>query len=55
MDLIIRRATLPSHSAGRDRPVDIGIVDGRIEAVEPDLGASGREEIDAAGALVCRA
>ncbi|NRO94938.1 amidohydrolase family protein [Paraburkholderia sp. NMBU_R16] len=52
MDLIIRRAALPSHVAGRDRPVDIGIVGGRIETVEPDLGASGREEIDAGGALV---
>ncbi len=52
MDLIIRRATLPSHIAGRDRPVDVGIVGGRIEAVEPNLSASGHEEIDAAGALV---
>ncbi|CAN7306104.1 amidohydrolase family protein [Trinickia sp. LjRoot230] len=52
MDLIIRRATLPSHAAGRDSPVDIGITGGRIEAVEPHLAASAHEEIDAAGALV---
>jgi cytosine/creatinine deaminase len=52
MDLIIRRAALPSHIAGRDVPVDIGIEGERIAAVEPNLAASAREEIDAAGSLV---
>jgi cytosine deaminase len=52
MDLIIRRAALPSHIAGRDAPVDIGIEGERITAVEPNLPASAREEVDAAGSLV---
>src|ERR1700761_9149478 len=53
MDLIIRRATLPSGAAPQFKePVDIGIDAGRIVAVEPNLSANGREEIDAAGSLV---
>jgi cytosine/creatinine deaminase len=52
MDLIIRRATLTTHIADRDEPVDIGIEGERIVAVEPRLAATAREEIDAAGVLV---
>lgn len=52
MDLIIRRAALPSHVASRDALVDIGIEAGRIAVVEPQLAASAAEEIDAAGSLV---
>ena len=48
MDLIVRQANLAD---GR-RNVDIGVVDGRIVAVEPALGATGREELAAAGCLV---
>jgi cytosine deaminase len=56
MDLIIRRAMLPPSAALQHKPhpqpVDIGIEAGRIVAVEPNLAASAREEIDAAGSLV---
>lgn len=52
MDLIIRRAVLPTHVAGRDAPVDIGIEGERIVAVEPRLAAQAREEIAADGLLV---
>ena len=52
MDLIIRRAALASHVAQRDEPVDIGIEDGRIVAVEPRLPMTARDELDAAGSLV---
>jgi cytosine deaminase len=52
MDLIIRRATLPTHVAGRDAPVDIAIDAGRIIDVAPHLVATAEQEIDADGALV---
>ena len=52
MDLVIRRAVLGHHIAGRDAPVDIAMKGGRIVAVEHDLQASAGQEIDAAGALV---
>ena len=48
MDLIVRRATLKD---GR-RNLDIGIKDGRIVALEPNLEAETGREIDAAGYLV---
>ncbi|HOV58759.1 MAG TPA: hypothetical protein PLN91_12855, partial [Rhodanobacteraceae bacterium] len=48
MDLILRHANLPDG-----RPdVDIGIAEGRIAAVAPQLAASTREEIDVRGRLV---
>src|SRR5687768_3333342 len=47
MDLIIRNARLPD---GGD-PLDIGIADGRIAAVESRLAADG-EELDVGGRLV---
>ncbi|MHB9838557.1 amidohydrolase family protein [Paraburkholderia terrae] len=52
MDLIIRNAVLPRSAPKQNGPVDIGIEGGRIVAVEPNLAASTREEIDAQGALV---
>ncbi len=52
MDLIIRRATLAHHVAGRDALVDIAMEGGRIVAVGPDLQARAGQEIDAAGSLV---
>ncbi len=52
MDLIIRRAALATHQAGRDAPVDIAIDAGRIVAVASNLSAKATDEIDAAGALV---
>lgn len=47
-DLVLRRATLPDGRVG----VDIGIRDGRIAAVEPDLAGEAGAEIDATGRLV---
>jgi cytosine/creatinine deaminase len=51
MDLIVRNANLPD---GRTS-VDIGILDGRIQAVEPALKAKAHDEINAAGNLVAPA
>ncbi|MCP4328337.1 MAG: amidohydrolase family protein [Alphaproteobacteria bacterium] len=48
MDLIVRNATLKDGRTG----LDIGIEDGRIVAVEPNLAASATTEIDATGHLV---
>src|SRR2546429_638198 len=48
MNLLVRNARL----RGRDQLVDIGIEQGRIAAVAPDLAASAAETIDAAGDLV---
>jgi len=53
MDLIIRRAMLPPRVAPQAKhAVDIGIEAGRIVAVEANLAAVARDEIDAAGSLV---
>jgi cytosine deaminase len=48
MDLVIRNTTLPDGRTG----IDIGILDGRIAALAPQLAARGVREIDAAGDLV---
>jgi cytosine deaminase len=48
MDLILRNAALPDGRTG----IDIGVVDGRIAAVQPALEAEAREQIDAGGMLV---
>ncbi|MGX1307009.1 cytosine deaminase [Amorphus suaedae] len=48
MDLILKDARLPGDAG---RSVDIGIADGRIAAIEPDLAAEG-ETIDLGGRLV---
>ena len=48
MDLVIRNARV----RGRTEPVDIGVRDGRIAAVEPRLDAQAGREIDATGRLV---
>ena len=48
MDLVIRNTTLPDGRTG----IDIGILDGRIAALAPQLAARGVHEIDAAGDLV---
>ncbi len=50
MDLILRNARL-AH-APEAPSVDIGVLDGQIVAIEPDLPAAGAE-YDAAGLLVC--
>ncbi|MDA8252370.1 MAG: amidohydrolase family protein [Rhodospirillales bacterium] len=51
MDLILRRARLPEAAADAP-PVDIGVQDGRIVAIAPDLAAEG-PAYDAGGRLVC--
>jgi len=48
MDLIFRRANLPDGRTG----IDIGIEGDRIVAVEPQLQATAREEIDGEGRLL---
>ena len=48
LDLILRNATLPD---GR-RNIDIGVRDGRIVAIAPNLEAEARETLDAQGRLV---
>ena len=48
MDLILKDARLPGDAT---RSVDIGIADGRIAAIEPDLAAEG-ETIELGGRLV---
>jgi len=40
-DLVLRAATLPDRGPGR---LDIGVVDGRIAAIGPDLGPARRDE-----------
>jgi cytosine deaminase len=48
MDLILRGATLPDGRTG----IDIAVKDGKIAAVEANIGARAAREIDAAGRLV---
>lgn len=48
LDLIIRCANLPDGRQG----IDIGIANGRIAAVEPNLQAEAAQSIDATGQLV---
>src|SRR6202453_3314545 len=50
MDLILRNARLAHEPEAP--PVDIGVADGRIAAIEPHLAAKAAE-YDAAGLLVC--
>lgn len=48
MDFVIRNTSLPDGRIG----LDIGIIAGRIEAVQPQLPVRGAQELDVAGALV---
>ncbi|MDD3352196.1 amidohydrolase family protein [Zoogloea sp.] len=48
LDLILRNCSLADGRRG----LDIGILDGRIAALEPSLAARAHEEVDAAGQLV---
>jgi len=50
-DLVVRGGLVVDGSGGEPFEADVGVSDGRIAAVGPDLGA-GREEIDARGKLV---
>ena len=52
-DLLIRGGTVVDPAAGRHGAFDVGIVDGRIAAVEPALdGARAQTTLDATGMLV---
>jgi allantoinase len=46
-DLIVRNGTVVTPSGAV--PADIGVLDGAIAAVEPELGGGAREELDASG------
>ena len=48
LDLVIRNATLPDGRRG----YDIAVQDGRVKELSPSIGATPRNEIDAAGCLV---
>jgi len=48
-DAIVRRGTLPATAGAAPRRADIGIADGRIAAVAPELEGGGAEELDASG------
>ena len=49
--LVIRGGTVVDGSGGEPRDADVGIADGRVAAVGPNL-AAGNEEIDARGKIV---
>lgn len=51
-DLVIRRGTVADGVSDDLKVADIGICNGIIRAVEPDLAGKGIEEIDARGLLV---
>ena len=48
LDLIVRNARLPGAAEARD----IGVQDGRIAEIRPNLAAEAQSEIDAGGQLV---
>ena len=48
MDLVLRNARL----LGRDDVVDVGVSDGRVQALTPSVDAGGGDEIDLEGRLV---
>ena len=49
---MIKGGTVVDGTGGPRRVADVGIVDGRVAAVEADLGTDAAEVIDAAGLLV---
>lgn len=51
-DLLIRGGTVIDPTAAHPRPADVGVVDGRIAAVAPDLVGPADEVVDARGAYV---
>ena len=50
MDLVLRRATLMGGATGGTQ--DIGVVDGRIAEIAPEIATAGREEVDLGGRLL---
>ncbi len=52
-DTVIVNGTLIDPAAGRNGRFDVGVTDGRIAAIAPDLsGAAAKERIDASGQIV---
>jgi N-acyl-D-aspartate/D-glutamate deacylase len=51
-DLIVRGGTVVDGTGGPGRVADVGVVDGRIAAVEPSLGTEAGEVLDATGRVV---
>jgi N-acyl-D-aspartate/D-glutamate deacylase len=51
-DLIIRGGTVIDGTGAAPFLADVGVHDGRIAAVRPDLGGAAAEVIDAAGMIV---
>ena len=52
VDLVIRGGDVVDGTGAEPRRADVAIDDGRIVAVEPDHGSTGRREIDAEGRIV---
>src|ERR1700728_1747020 len=51
-DLIIRGGTVVDGTGGPARRADVGVLDGRVAALEPTLGAEAAETIDASDRIV---
>ena len=51
-DLVVRDATVIDGSRSMRRSADVGVKDGLIVAVEPDLSGRGQEEVDAGGKVL---
>lgn len=51
-DLILRRGKLILFDIGESEPLDIGIKDGIITAISPNLSESAHQELDLAGKLI---
>jgi len=51
-DIVIRGGEVVDGTGGPARSVDVGVRDGRIVAVAPELGTDAAEVIDAAGCIV---
>jgi len=53
MGLLIKNGRVIDPAQNLDRAADVLIVDGRVAAIEPGLGSSGHEVLDAADQVVC--
>src|SRR5262249_10821668 len=51
-DVVVKGGRVIDPAAGIDAILDVGVRDGKIEAIAPDLDATGAEEINARDRLV---